>query len=504
MIDSPDPAAAAEPTAPRFAVVAHRLGRGAADRLRRVTLAQWALLVAMSLFTWYFTRLGLRIHHGLGTSAFDLGLYDQGLWLLSRFKAPFVTLMGRNLFGDHTSFVLLFLVPFYWVAPGVGTLLFAQSAAIAAGAIPVFLYARRRLGSEAAALALAVGFLLHPALGWSSLEGFHPDAFLSVFLGFAIYAALTERWRMYVLFAVAVALVKEDTWLVLMPLGAWVALRRRSDVGLLTIGASAVYPMALAPVLMGALTGVGMPNAWRIPFGGLGGLLAEMVKRPGNVAAYLAGEGRLWYLWQMTAPFAWVFLRLPSVALIGVVVLGANLISTFAYQHQIGYHYSVVVIPALALGTVHALGAMKDRWRGRLLAAVVLMSVWAALLWGPLAVSRTPPAYWAPDHPAAVAAREVMAGLPADASVAAHYGIAPHLTHREQIYLFPTPFRAVLYGPGTTLEGRRLPAADAVEYVVLPVNRNEDLEKYWRAVPDDFRLVQANDWWELYRRAEAG
>lgn len=501
--DAVAPAEQAGSGAPRPGPLARLLHR-AGTRLGRVTLAEWALLVAVALFTWYFTRLSLRIHHGLGTAAFDFGLYDQGMWLLSRLKAPFVTLMGRNLFGDHTSFILLPLVPLYWVHSGAGTLFLVQSAAIAAGAIPVFLYARRRLGNEAAALLLAVAFLFNPALNWANLEGFHPDAFLSVFLGFAIYAALTERWRMYVLFVVLVALVKEDTWLVLMPLGAWVALRRRPEIGLLTIGASAVYPLALAPVLMGALTGVGTPNAWRVPFGGPTGLLTEVVRRPGNVASYLAGEGRPWYLWQMTAPFAWAFLRLPEVALIGAVVLGTNLLSTFAYQHQIGYHYSVVVVPALALGTVHALGAMKTPWRGRMLAAVAIMSVWAALLWGPLPFARTPPAYWAPDYSAAVAAREVIAGIPADASVSAHYGIAAHLTHREQIYMFPTPFRAVLYGPGTTLEGQRLPAADTVEYVVLPVNREEDVEKAWAALSHDFTLAQSNQWWELYRRADAG
>jgi len=500
---APAPAAEGAAAAARGEAI-RRLGRRAAARLGRVTLAEWTLLVAMVLCTWYFTRLSLRIHHGLGTAAFDFGLYDQGMWLLSRFKAPFVTLMGRNLFGDHTSFILLPLVPLYWLHPGAGTLFFLQSAGIAAGAIPVFLYARRRLHNEAAALLLALCFLVNPALNWANLEGFHPDAFLSVFLGFAIYAALTERWQMYLLFVVLVALVKEDTWLVLMPLGAWVALRRRPAVGLLTIAGSAVYPLALAPVLMGALTGVAMPNAWRIPFGGLRGLFTEAVRRPGNVASYLVSEGRPWYLWQMTTPFAWAFLRLPSVALIGALVLAANLLSTFGYQHHIGYHYSIVVVPALALGTVHALGAMKGRWRWRMLTAVALLSLWSAMLWGPLPIARNPPAYWAPDYPVAVAARAIMAEIPDDASVSAHYGIAPHLSHREQIYMFPTPFRANLYGPGLTLEGNRLPAADTVEYVMLPVNRDASLEKVWQSVPDRFTLVASNQHWELYRRTDAG
>ena len=61
-------------------------------------LALCGIIVA---FTVYYGSLTLNIHHGLGTAAYDSGLYDQGMWLLSRFRSPFVTTMGRNLLGDH-------------------------------------------------------------------------------------------------------------------------------------------------------------------------------------------------------------------------------------------------------------------------------------------------------------------------------------------------------------------------------------------------------------------
>ena len=48
----------------------------------------------------------------------------------------------------------------------------------------------------------------------------------------------------------------------------------------------------------------------------------------------------------MLTPFAYVFAAPADVALIGVVVLGANLVSTFWYQYHIEYHYSLVVVPA--------------------------------------------------------------------------------------------------------------------------------------------------------------
>ena len=94
--------------------------------------------------------------------------------------------MGRNLMGDHTSFILVLLVPFYWLFPAVGTLLFTQALVIGLGAVPVFLYARQRLQSEAMALVLAAAYLLHPAVGWTNLENFHPDAFLGLLVGIAI------------------------------------------------------------------------------------------------------------------------------------------------------------------------------------------------------------------------------------------------------------------------------------------------------------------------------
>ncbi|MFH2072718.1 MAG: DUF2079 domain-containing protein, partial [Actinomycetota bacterium] len=475
---------------------------GVVTRLRRVTVWQWGLVVLVAVHTWYFTRAGLRIHHGLGTSSYDFGLYDQGVWLMSRLKAPFVTLMGRNLFGDHTSFVLLPLVPFYMVWPAAGVLFFAQSAAIAAGAIPVFLYARGRLESEAVALLLAAVYLVHPAVQWANVENFHPDAFLGVFVGTAIYAALQRRWRLYAVFVVLALLVKEDAALVVVPLGIWVAMRRHRRIGLLTVaGGISAVPAALFLVIR-PLRGTAFPNSWRFPFGGMGGLMAEAFRRPWNVLQHLWSGDRPWYLFQMAAPLLGVFTRLPDVALIGSLALASNLLSTFTFQHQIEYHYSLVVVPALALGTVHALGVIRGRVRAALLGAMAVAAIAAASVWGPLPFSANAPDYWPPDHPAAVDAREILEDIPDDAVVSAFHRLTAHLAHRQEIYAFPSPFRTTpWWGNEGDLSGVRIPAADRVEYVVLPVDKTiEDLAGPWAEVEDEFHLVRTVGQWELYVR----
>ena len=468
---------------------------------------------AVLIWTWYFSVRSLNIHHALGTATYDSALYDQGMWLVSQFDAPFVTLMGRNMFGDHTSFVLLLLVPLYWIAPGAWIMFTAQSAAIAAGAIPVFLYARRRLGSEWWALIAAGIYLLHPAVGWTNLENFHPDAFLGVFVGFAIYAALERRWRMYAVFVVLSLLVKEDVSLVIVPLGIWVAIRRDRRIGLLTVFGSVAFMAVAMFVVMRSLIGVPTLNTWRIPFGGVRGLIDTTVTNPTQLVEHLRSDGRPWYLVQMTAPFAWLFARLPDVALISALVMFTNILSTFWYQYQIDYHYSLIAVPALAIGTVSAIGALRDRVvqiRGRslgvrtrplalgVLAAATLLT---AYMWAPMPWGRTPMFYGDTDNVYATTARELFELIPDDAVVSANYRLTPHLTYRHEIYQFPVPFRVLLYGPDASMEGQRLAdRSERVEFVMLPVQLDDSLVDDWRAVEDAFTVVARNEVWVLHER----
>jgi uncharacterized membrane protein len=507
----PSPASGTEPPAPVDgvgpvdespvvrAVPGHLVARLIA-RLQRVTLWQWALVAAIAGYTSYFTNLTLDVHHGLGTSAYDFGLYDQGVWLMSRFRAPFVTLMGRNLMGDHTSFILVLLVPIYWLFPSAGALFFTQSLAIALGAVPVFLLGKRLLGNEWMSLLLAVCYLIHPAVAWTNRENFHPDAYIAPLIGMAIYAAIDRRWRMYAVFVFLSLMVKEDASLVLVPLGIWVALKRDRRIGLLTVGASVTYMLVAMFLVMRSLIGVPTRNAWRIPFGGPSGLIKTALTRPMDLVRHYWSDNRPFYFWQMTMPFAFAFAWEPSVALISLLVLATNMLSTFWYQYQIQYHYALVAVPALAMGTVWAISKMHQHRRSVAVALVVVTSVWSAYMWGAVPFSRNLPYYWPPDHPVAVDARSIIADIPADAVVSAQYSVTAHLARRDEIYMFPTPFSAELYGADDSLAYQRLPAADRVEFVVLPATLEGDDQAIWDHESSAFTLIEQNTWWRLYQR----
>lgn len=452
------------------------------------------------LYALYFSLRTVGIHNGLGTSAFDFGLYDQGIWLMSRGHSPFVTLMGRNLFGDHSSFILVLLIPLYWIFSSTSVLFIVQSIVVAVGALPVYWFSRQRLRSEPLAALMAGVYLLHPSIGWTNLENFHPDAVLGTCVAFAIWAAFAGRWSWYWVAVVLALSVKEDVAFVLAPLGIWVAYKADKKRGLVTTLASLLTMALMFLVVMRSFTGVAFRNSWRIPFGGIGGLLKTTFTQPAKLAAYLWSEDRPAYVWQMLAPVGFIFLYEPSLVLVGMVMFASNVVSTFWYQHQIQYHYSIIIVPCIVMGTVWALGKFSRSARRWASACVIVSALVCGYLWSPMPFARTSTSSWTSDMPPVVAARESIRLVPDDAVVAAYHSLTAHMARRVTIYSFPNPFTRNLYGPDVFAGGDRLPGADLVEFVILPVRLDGEAKKVWDVEKDQFHVFDVNAWWVVYQR----
>ncbi len=450
----------------------------------------WLLLVAATtLYIVLTVQWTMRNHDGFGTLGYDLGNFDQGVWLLSRLKQPFITITGRHLFGDHTSFILVALAPVYRFAPSAKVLLAAQACALGLSAVPVFLIAREKLCNELLASAIAVAFLAHPALASTAFEQFHPDSFEVPLLLFALWFMIRARWRPFLACVVALLLVKEDVGALTLALGIYVAVRHSRRVGLLTVGLSLAY-MGLAVGVLKPHWGVtGNFYLGRVPFGGIGGLVRATISRPWEVARYLLRDGRPWYAWQMVGSLGAVSLLAPEMLLVATVPFAANMLSTFTYQHQIRYHYGTLVLPVLITAAIFGVArAATERERARLVALMVVSALVSAFLWSPVPGARHPGYMGNPRSEFVRDARAAIRLIPDDATVSAFYPFTTHLTHRERIYEFPNPFSAHWWGLGDR-DGQRLAAADDVDFVVLPkqgVFYTPELSKVVASLQDRF------------------
>jgi uncharacterized membrane protein len=348
----------------------------------------------------------------------------------------------------------------------------------------------------------AVMWLANPALNGGAMENFHPDSFLALFIPLTLYAAFTQKWKLFAVAVLLSVLVKEDVLLVMVPIGLFVAWRFDRRRGLLTALFSLIVTILGMFVMMRHLIGVPTRNGWRIPFGGFTGLFKETFTNPTNVIDHLWSENRPMYLFKMMAPFAGVFFAAPSVALLAVPVLGSNMISTFWYQHQIEYHYSIVIVPILLVATVVAIAKYEVQWRRVAMGLTVACSLITFVTWGIHPLASQPRVALTAGSSFAQSGLEIIEGIPDDAVVSAYDPLTAHLGHRRQIYFFPNPFKALYYGVDDSLAGKPLPAAKDVEYVVLPRALGEELSWVWAGVRSQFQEVDSNQFWQMFKRVQ--
>jgi uncharacterized membrane protein len=476
------------------------------ESLRRATSRKhWAVIALILAYIGWFSYLSWKLYYGYGYPPFDLSIFDQGMWLLTHFHVPFVTVMGRNLFGDHTSFILLLFAPFYRLFPEPQGLLMLQTLAIACTAIPIYVLAQKFTRNTLIATALAATFLLNPALEQGNMQQFHPEALQVLIIAVAIYAAIESRGRLLLVMVVLSLMVKEDAALLVVPLGLWVLWRRDRKWGIWIIAGALAWTTAALEWIIPSLLGRSSLYGGDIPFGGISGFFRTLFTLPVTFLTYLKDDGRPYYVWQMGFMTGWGFLWAPEIAVIALLVVMENVISTLPYMHQILYQFSMPVVPVLVLGTVWAIARQKSRRRQYAITALTLgCALWSCVLWGLAPFSNNSVSgEWAPNSAAVRAFSSLEREIPPNAIVSAWYLFVPHLDHRTQIYLWPTPFDTQNYGLFNN-NGTVLPIASKVQYLVLPTPVNEsDDQSVFLGISKQFTLIAHDDGIGLFKRTSA-
>jgi uncharacterized membrane protein len=436
------------------------------DRRDRVRWTLGAMVVAWSSV---FITLGWIRHTRFATFSFDLGIYDQAIWLMSRFHDPFMTVRGLEFFGHHVNPVLMAFVPFYWLGAGPLFLLVVQVVVQASGAIAVYLLARDLLHARWPAVGLAAVLLLNPTYQFLTWEFFHPDALAIAPLLFAYWAARSERWRWFVVFALIAAACKEDVALALAVIGILIAFRGRRKIGVAVVGASLAWYLVATRVIIPWQNGIG--PFYDSFFGDLGttptDIAVHLVEHPGEGIDLATKGDRVSYYSMMLAPVAFLPLLALPVFLVGGPMLGVNILSSFPYTREIRYHYSSLVLVGVILGTVEAIAWIARRRPDalRILVGVVVASSLAATVaWGPSPIStKYHSGLWplqTDRQSAKVAAIEM---IPDGAATSAIYNLLPHLAHRDRIYDFPVPWKNVNWG----VHGEHLDRPGSVQWIIV-------------------------------------
>ena len=210
-----------------------RLDSAWADRV-----VPWA---ASGVFFLVLASLALAQAQALQTGQ-DLGTYAQSAWLINRGEAPVSTITDLDLFAEQAGIGFYLVAWLTKVLPTIPTLLVVQSAALAVGMVPLWRLARRvahlRVG---AAGALLVAYALYPALQDLNLADYHQASLAVPALRGAALFGLEGRWLPFGLCCAAAMACRADYGLVVIGLGALLALEGRRRAGAVTAGVALVW-----------------------------------------------------------------------------------------------------------------------------------------------------------------------------------------------------------------------------------------------------------------------
>jgi len=415
--------------------------------VRRV--CRFALLVGMSVFFCLFLRLAFTLHDNFAYMTFDLGIFDQAVWLISQGKTPFVTARGIHILGDHFSVILYLLAPIYALIPSPKTLLFLQTLAVTLGAIPAYALARKRLGSELHGLLFGIVYLLYPAHQWGITYEFHPDMFATPLLFAALYALEAKRWRLYAVALLLTALIKESAGLTVVLVGIWACFHQRK-VGIQTI----VFGVVMLAVAMLTVRHFndGQPSPYFDIFrhygSSPGDIIGNFLRRPLPFLAEVFQLGNLFYLGLMLISLCFLPLLAPEILLLTLPLWLINFMAGRPGMHTFEEYYNSFITPFLFLGAIIGFQRLeKWSWFTRWLVRLNL-PLWAltGIAMSPFAQPIAELYTTRPPAEAVAECRAAVARIPRTASVAAQMALGAHLTQRTQLYTFPNPFVRIAYG----------------------------------------------------------
>jgi uncharacterized membrane protein len=437
------------------------------------------VLAGIAVWAAIFATLGVRNHRNFGTWAFDMAIYDQAFWLVSRGGSTFMSVRGLDVWGHHVNLVAYLFAPFYWLGAGPEFLYIVQNVSIALGALPVYLIAKNRLGTPWMGLIFATAYLLYAPTQWISWINFHPEALVITPFLFAWYFFL-RRWRGWYWVAIGVVLImREDAALAVTMLGIVILIAtrhsntRRADVR-----------MAIGTTLLGAFwylvsSKVVIPhfNEGQPPFflswffahygGSFGGIVETIVRHPDRLVSDAIQPDRIRFYRDLGLPLAGLAILSPLHLLMAAPTMLASIISSSQFARQIQYQYTSVMIAPILIASIE--GARRlwrfTRWRAVIVLTLLACAYVSNVAWSPSPIGN---AYgvWRRNDAHAEALRNAVEVVPDGASVSSSFNIGPHLSRRRESYDWPNPFWPAYWGNGGT-DCVHFPSASEIDYLAL-------------------------------------
>ena len=400
------------------------------EKYLKISPVGWMVGIAILIF---FACSSFR-HTLFQSGAFDLGFFDNALYLISQGQPPFVVFNNVHVFGDHAAYLLYPLALLYKIVPDIHWLFAVQAITLGLGALPTFYLAKEAGLKKAQAVAMAAVYLLYPLVFNVNLFDFHPEVIALPAILAAVLAVRLGQIGWFCLCIIVILGCKAVLSLTVAAMGIWLlAFEKRRLYGAIALGAGIAWFLIATQVIFPTF-GVNQPSAIA-RYKHLGNSLPEIIKslllHPGVVFSQIFTSVNFGYLILLISPVVWGLSPYYLTPLLGAIpTLSLNLITDYHRQKDLIHQYSLPILPFLLLAVIANLASGGGWFRSHRLIILWALIAFLALgkysyLWSKYLSSLDT---WQANQEAIEHIRTQEGVLTTDA-------IAPHLTHRPVIKL---------------------------------------------------------------------
>ncbi|MBD2774909.1 DUF2079 domain-containing protein [Iningainema sp. BLCCT55] len=370
------------------------------------------------------------------STAWDLGIFDQAIYLISQGEKPISSFLGFHILGDHAALIFYPLAVLYKIYPSVYWLFALQAAALALGALPIYYLARQAGLKDNLGVAVAAAYLLYPLVFNINLFDFHPDVLAVPLLLTAVWAARGGRIWLFCVSIFLVFVCKEVLSLTVVALGCLLVFEKRRLYGAIAIFSGIAWFIIATKGIIPYFGGTGASVERHISrYSYLGKSFPEIFKNllfhPDILLGKLFSVDNLFYLVLLLVPVIWGFSRQGITPLLGAIpALALNLLAEDRLQKDLIHQYSLPILPFLFLVVIQSFAAKLGWLRHKRAIILWCLVTFLALAKFGYFWSR----YLVPID-TLQATRDAIALVQTKGSVLTTAEIAPHLSQRKLINL---------------------------------------------------------------------
>ncbi|MBE9045449.1 DUF2079 domain-containing protein [Pleurocapsales cyanobacterium LEGE 10410] len=498
--------------------------------LSKLSIDSEKKVVVVSAIAFLICTLLLTLHrHFTFYSSYDQGIFNQVFWngihgnffqstlssqlstnVIHDGQVPYV---GYHRLGQHFTPALLLWLPIYYLFPHPATLTVLQAVLVTAAGIVLYALARVYLEPAIAAL-ITVSFYCANAVVGPTLGNFHDISQIPLFV-FGLLLAMEKRcWWLFAILGICVLAVREDSGITLFGIGVYLILSRRYPrLGLAVCLGSLLYVLTVTNLIMPIFSNDISKRFMLENFGQYAEgdqastleIIVNMITNPWRLLVEMLTPwfGTLKYSLGQWLPLAYVPVVAPAAWAIAIFPLSKLFLSQGDLVLNISIRYALSVTPGLFYGSIlwwagQGFGnfsksiakcrprKLRPKFR-RFWTFCICLTIFFTITSNPSDtlyflvptsirpwVQVSAPEQW--QHAQKI--QNLLAKIPADASVSGTTWIIPHLSSR----------REVIRLPGFTVKNDRQ-EVHQVDYAIADLWHLERYQAIFTAYRDSIRVL---------------